>query len=206
MNFIFLVISSLIIVPIIFSIINYKYFSKSLKTITYLLWISFIFNILDIMIVYFLKKSSLPMFHIYTIIEFIFLSYYFYFLTERKYFKKIILFLIPVFLGIVILIKMFFEPITKIDSYTLTIECIFLLIFSSIYLTEYLSENLIIKLSDYRFLLTIGFMIYYGGNLFVFALSNEFDVWLIHNVLIILLWSIYTITFIWQRYQAKSGG
>jgi hypothetical protein len=101
---------------------------------------------------------------------------------------------------------MFLEPIDKIDNYTLTVESILLLILSSIYLTEYLSDNLIVSLRDYRFLITIGLMIYFGGNLFVFALSNEFNIWIIHNILILLLWTIFTLVFIWQRYQVKSGG
>jgi hypothetical protein len=131
---------------------------------------------------------------------------YFYQLTQRDFFKKIIQIIVAIFLGIVILNKMFLEPIDKIDNYTLTVESILLLILSSIYLTEYLSDNLIVSLRDYRFLITIGLMIYFGGNLFVFALSNEFNIWIIHNILILLLWTIFTLVFIWQRYQVKSGG
>jgi hypothetical protein len=131
---------------------------------------------------------------------------YFYHLTQRDFFKKIIQIIVAIFLGIVILNKMFLEPIDKIDNYTLTVESILLLILSSIYLTEYLSDNLIVSFQDYRFLITIGLMIYFGGNLFVFALSNEFDIWIIHNILILLLWTIFTLVFIWQRYQVKSGG
>lgn len=205
MNYIFLIISLLILIPFTVSILNFKYLDKSLKIISILLGIGFIFNLTDIILV-FNKKPSVPLFHIYTIIEYLLISSYFYYLTQKKYFKKIIQIIIGVFLGGVILNKMFLEPIDKIDNYTLTLESILLLIQSSIYLTEYLSDNLIIKIRDYRFLLTIGFMIYFGSNLFVFALSNEFSIWIVHNILLVLLWSIFTLSFIWQRYQTKSGG
>lgn len=205
MKEIFLIITPMIVIPFTASIINYKYLTKSLKFFSYLLGIGLLFNIIDIILVL-NHKQSVPLFHIYTIIEFLLISVYFYYLTQRDYFKKIILIIISLFLSIVILNKMFLEPITQIDNYTLTAESIFLLILSSIYLTEYLGENLIVQFRDYRFLLTIGLMIYFGGNLFVFALSNEFDVWLVHNILVLLLWLIYTLVFIWQRYQTKSGG
>jgi hypothetical protein len=205
MKILFIIISLLIVVPVATSIVNYKFLSKSLKFIAYLLWGGLFFNVTDIALSLF-GRSSIPMFHIYTIIEFILLSVYFYQLTQRDFFKKIIQIIVAIFLGIVILNKMFLEPIDKIDNYTLTVESILLLILSSIYLTEYLSDNLIVSFQDYRFLITIGLMIYFGGNLFVFALSNEFDIWIIHNILILLLWTIFTLVFIWQRYQVKSGG
>jgi len=186
MKILFIIISLLIVVPVATSIINYKFLSKSLKFIAYLLWVGLFFNVIDIDLSLF-GRSSIPMFHIYTIIEFILLSVYFYQLTQRDFFKKIIQIIVAIFLGIVILNKMFLEPIDKIDNYTLTVESILLLI-------------------DYRFLITIGLMIYFGGNLFVFALSNEFNIWIIHNILILLLWTIFTLVFIWQRYQVKSGG
>ena len=205
MKILFIIISFLIVIPVVFSLINYKFLSKSLKIIAYLLLIGMLFNLIDVGLSL-MRKSSIPMFHIYTIIEFLLLSTYFYYLTTKDYFKKIIQLVLAIFLGFVILSKMFLEPINKIDNYTLTVESILLLILSSIYLMEYLSDNLIISILDYRFLITIGFMIYFGGNLFVFALSNEFNVWIIHNILVLFLWATYTLVFIWQRYQAKSGG
>lgn len=205
MSILFILISLLILVPVVFSILNFKYLSYSLRLIAFLLWVGLLFNLIGVTLSLF-RSTSLPMFHFYTIIEFLLLSAYFYTLTKRDYFKKIIQIILAIFLGVVILNKMFLESINKIDNYTLTIESILLLILSSIYLTEYLNDSLLVNLRDYRFLITIGFMIYYGGNLFVFALSNEIDIWIVHNLLILILWTIYTLIFIWQRYQMKSGG
>ncbi len=205
MKSIFLIISLLIFIPIVVLIFNYKYLTKSLKIILYLLAIGFLFNSIEIILASF-KIRNVPLFHLYTVIEFVLISLYFYFLTKRDFFKKIIRIFLVIFFVVVVLNKIFLETIDKLDNYTLTIESIFLLILSSIYLTEYLTDNLIVKIRDYKFLLAIGFMIYFGGNLFVFALSNEFDIWLIHNILLLLLWSIYTLAFIWQRYHTKYGG
>jgi hypothetical protein len=205
MKTIFFIIYLLIFIPLVVLIFNYKYLTKSLKIILYLLAIGFLFNSIEIILASF-KIRNVPLFHLYTVIEFVLISLYFYFLTKRDFFKKIIRIFLVIFFVVVVLNKIFLETIDKLDNYTLTIESIFLLILSSIYLTEYLSDNLIVKIRDYKFLLAIGFMIYFGGNLFVFALSNEFDIWLVHNILLLLLWSIYTLAIIWQRYHTKYGG
>lgn len=205
MRTVFFIISQVIIIPLGVLIFNYKYLTKSLKMILLLLAIGFLFNLIEIILASF-QIRNVPLFHLYTFIEFLLISLYFYYLTQRDFFKRIIIIFLVIFLILGVINKIFFETIDKLDNYTLTIESIFLLILSSIYLTEYLTENLIVQFRDYRFLLAIGFMIYFGGNLFVFALSNEFDIWLVHNILLLLLWSIYTFSFIWQRYQAKSGG
>lgn len=195
----------MIIIPLIVGLINFKYLSKSLKYILVLVFIGTISNLLSIALVLLNKKSVFHL-HIYTLIEFLLISCFYYHISTKDFFKKMIKLIVGIFILTMVLNKIFLEQFDRIDNYTLIVESILVLIMASLYLTSFFEENLIIDFADYRFLLTVGYMIYFGGNLFIFALSNEYKVWLIHNLFSLLLKVNYTFVFLWQRYRLKFGG
>ncbi len=197
---IFYIISSLLVfIPFIAGLMRINRLDKSLKVIFYLVCVAFISNLL---MIYFglVYKDNVWIGHIYTILEFFFIIIFYYKLFERDVFKKIITILIAVFVIIVAFNKIYLESFHKIDNYTLTISSILLLITTSMFLVDFLSRNLIINIKDYRFILTVGFMIYFGGDLFIFALSNDvIGIWIVHNLISNLLMLLYTLVFLWQN-------
>lgn len=199
MKIFYIAFSLIVFIPFVVGLIKYNRLDKNLRIIFYLVATGFIFNLLMIYfgIVY---RDNVWLGHIYTIFEFFFIIYFFYKLFERDLFKKIILILMFVFVIISALNKVYLESFDKIDNYTLTISAILLLIASSMFLVDYLSKNLIVNIRDYKFLITVGFMVYFGGNLFIFALSNEVsNIWIAHNLIHLFLTILFTLVFLWQK-------
>lgn len=196
----FYIISSLpIFIPFIIGLVKYHKLDKNLKVIFYLVTVGSIIN--GMMIYYgLIYKSNVWLSHIYTVVEFYLIVLFFYLLFEKTVFKRIMIFLMIVFTIVVIINKIYLESFHKIDNYTLTISAILLLVSSSMYLVEFLSNNLIVNFRDYRFIITVSLMIYFGGNLFIFALSNDVSgIWIMHNIISTLLYLVYALIFIWHQ-------
>lgn len=199
MKYFYIFTSLLLIIPFITGLIKFERLNSHLRIIFYLISFGLFTNILMIFfgIVY---KNNIWLGHIYTIVEFFLISFFFLNLFDKPIFKRIISILISIFVVIVFINKIYLEQIQKIDNYSLTISAILLLVISSMYLVEYISKNMLIDVKSYQFLLTIGFMIYFGGDLFIFALSNEIKgIWIVHNLISTLLTLIYTLVFLWQK-------
>lgn len=199
MKYFYIFTSLLLIIPFISGLIKFERLNSHLRIIFYLISFGLFTNILMIFfgIVY---KNNIWLGHIYTIVEFFLISFFFLNLFDKPIFKRIISILISIFVVIVFINKIYLEQIQKIDNYSLTISAILLLVISSMYLVEYISKNMLIDVKSYQFLLTIGFMIYFGGDLFIFALSNEIKgIWIVHNLISTLLTLIYTLVFLWQK-------
>lgn len=199
MKYFYIFTSLLLIIPFIIGLIKFERLNSHLRIIFYLISFGLFTNILMIFfgIVY---KNNIWLGHIYTIVEFFLISFFFLNLFDKPIFKRIISILISIFVVIVFINKIYLEQIQKIDNYSLTISAILLLVISSMYLVEYISKNMLIDVKSYQFLLTIGFMIYFGGDLFIFALSNEIKgIWIVHNLISTLLTLIYTLVFLWQK-------
>lgn len=195
MRTLYIFISLLQLVPLYIGLYRFKKLDKNLKLIFYLVLIGILISFSMIYFGMTYRFNSWLM-HIYTIVEFILISYFYYRLFSQKIFRTIILILFGIFSVIVILNKIFLETFDKIDNYTLTIESIIILIITSMFLVDYLIKHLIVNIRDYRILLTIGYMIYFGGNLFIFTLSNEVSgIWIVHNIIYILLVAIYSFVF-----------
>lgn len=197
---IFYIISSLpIFIPLIIGLVKYRKLDKNLKVIFYLVTVGSIIN--GMMIYYgLIYMTNVWLSHIYTVVEFYLIVLFFYLLFEKTVFKRIMIFLMFVFTIVVIINKIYLESFDKIDNYTLTISAILLLVSSSMYLVEFLANNLIINFRDYRFIITVSLMIYFGGNLFIFALSNDVSgIWIMHNIISTLLYLVYALIFIWHQ-------
>lgn len=199
MKYYYIATSLVVFIPSFLGILIWEKLTKPLKLIFFLILTSCIFNL--IMIYFGLKyRNNVWIGHIYTIIEFFLISSFFYLIFKSRLLKKIVLLLMIIFAPVVVLNKIFLESFHAIDNYSLTLSSIILLAISSMYFVEYITNNMIVNFKDYRFLLSIGFMIYFGGNLFIFALSNEVKgIWLVHNIIYIILILIISIVFLWQR-------
>ncbi len=199
MKEIYIVTSLLELIPFFIGLFRFNKLDSSLRLIFYLVLMSLVISLSMIYFGMTYRFNSWLM-HIYTIVEFLLIGYFYYRLFSQKVFKKIILILFGIFTIIALLNKIYLEPLNKIDNYTLTIESIILLIITSMFLVDFLINNLIINIRDYRILLTVGYMIYFGGNLFIFALSNEVrGIWIVHNLIYILLMVNYSLVFFMQN-------
>jgi len=193
------------LIPVVIGVINFRFIDKNLKVFLFYLFVAVIVGLTSLLLVYF-KKENIWMLHIFTIVEFLILSLMYRIWIDDKRFKNVISVFILIFSIGIILIKSFVEQSNKIDNVSLTFESILILVITSMYFIDYSLKNTIIDYFDYKFVITITLMFYFGGNIFVFALSNEINTWPIHVFIGIICQLIYGFVFLWQRFQVKPSG
>jgi hypothetical protein len=119
--------------------------------------------------------SNLPIFHIYTALEFSFI-YLFYLFFYKQYFNfKILYLLIPLFY-IVTYIDYKINGLNDIDSFSVTVESSIFIILSLISFT-FLLRNLIYEnvLSIPFFWINSGILIYFSGNILLFIFGKSLN-------------------------------
>ncbi len=102
----------------------------------------------------------------FTIIEYLFFSSFFYFILEKKGFRKIIIALFTLFCVYFILSK---AP-KQFDSIQTSIEGTLIIIYSIFYFYEQMNkEEATFIYQNFTFWLVVGILIYLVGNLFLFT-------------------------------------
>ncbi len=145
------------------------------------------------------------LFHFYTPIELIIITLFILIIINTKTINFVSGFVLILYLIIWTASKFTFESFDQIDNITgsLSNAMIFILVTYAIFKVENPSNTTIFK-NPYVITL-VGIMLYYGGNLFVYALFNNFNIyqsvlgkqiWVIHNV----LHSFLDISFIYSFY------
>lgn len=155
------------------------------------------------------QVNNLFLFHLYTPVEFGFISTVYFTIFKKWSYKKLILVISISFLSYLIL-SIFNSDLKRFDALNRTIESGILLVYFSIYLIEVLknSKEPYLEIHPY-FILTVGFVLYFAGTIIVFFISNNLDsnafipIWAIHSILNIFLNSIYSVV-IWRSKKALS--
>lgn len=185
-----------VLLPLVIAISKYRYFSKPFKVLTLHLIIVSFFSVVS-GVLYFLKKNNLPLLHLYTIAELITISW-FYSCILDKWPKKFLLVLIVSFILLALIDASYIEGWFQFNTLPRSIECLVVICFSiSVYL-KILAELNIEKLQHSSlFWVNTGFLFYFSGALFLFALSEyllplKFEyrmyVWTFHALLSSLLY------------------
>jgi hypothetical protein len=128
--------------------------------------------------------SNIWVFHLITLIEYVMLSYMFSFWQRVPAIRRTILGSIPVFALIWLFAKLSIENFSHLDNYTMVLSSVLLTGISSYTLLSLLGEETIPALSRTpQFWVATGVLIYYAGNLFMFALPESLNYWFIHNLI-----------------------
>ena len=144
---------------------------------------------------YQLGINNMVIFHVYTYLEFLSISLiYFVIFKESKVLKWGVGLFTLSFLILSILNLLLGEHTAVFNSIQRVVEYGFLLFYFVFYLSKVISgrEAPFLELHPY-FVLTVGFLIYFSGTLFLFLSVNKLqewgivDYWMIHGVLNILL-------------------
>ncbi len=140
----------------------------------------------------------------FTIVEFIFFSYYLYALLKNKKFKLFLLFA-SIFFLIVASINLFNSIIsssTTIDAIPISVSSIILIIASILYLFESIQNpEVIFVYSKQSFWITIGIMIYFSGTFFLFlqyeslSFEDKDNFWVISIICFVLKNIFFSISF-----------
>lgn len=202
-----------LIIPLLIFIIRFKRNNNKLPRIIFIYLLYSVGNEVLMMI---LSKSGVIDSHpntrpilyaIFTIIEFLLLSYYLYNCLINKKFKKTLIFLGIVF-SITALINLFFLISSKsnsilIDTIPVSTSALLLIVFSILYLFEEIQTPKIEFIyANPQFWVIIGIMIYFSGTFFFFLQFSELskddqsNFWIINLICIILKNIFFAISFL----------
>lgn len=159
----------------LFCIWEFNTFPQLFKRISYLIW----FNLateLGARILAETTGNNLPLLHVYTLGEFLLLSFFYKGLLQdpkwlAQNFKKITL----VIASLIILNSIFLQPVIQFNTYAKTLVQIIFITYSILYFFN-LSDasHLFDKEQKYLRLINSAILVYYSGSLFIFMFSNYF--------------------------------
>lgn len=178
----------------------YRTLSKDLKVLLALLGASFLFEVFAFYYGYILKQPNVQLFRVYTIIEFTFLVVMLYLWQTKPAMKKLLLWILPVFLLIWAIANITTTEPTHFDSLVLTVESIIVVAIAVYALAELLREATNLLIYYPRFWVISSLIIYFSGNILVFAIGTMFlsgeagkILWAIHTMLNI----VHNLCFAW---------
>ena len=123
-----------VVIPIIIALLRYKLLSYPFKVLLWFLVFSGIANAINIMLILHHIPTTI-MFHLYTPIEFAFISLFYNYLFKGQW-QKIIVALVIV-LSIFCLVDFFFiQNGIQVDTYPGTVEAIIIIAYSVLYLNQ----------------------------------------------------------------------
>ena len=148
--------------------------------------------------------NTTVLFRIYTVVEFVALSYFFIQITRDKT-VLLIMKIVVVLFCMVTLVDAILQGIMSMDNYSIAIESI-IFIFYCVYSMLMLMKEAAYQsiLASSRFWIIVAILVYFAGNLFVFVFSNYLlrkspdvfnDLWGVHSILNILFYSLIAIAF-----------
>lgn len=195
-----------ILIPFVIGIFFYRKLGKDLKIFLLLLAISVIVEaIVDYFA--FLKINNLWLFNIYFLIDYSFFMIVFSLWQDNRKIKNTLRISIPVFFIIWLIFLFILGGFLKFNYVARYIECIIFTIVSLYTLYKIGLDGDILVYKDYRFWISLGVLIYFAGNIFIYALGflmdSEFmdSAWIIHNSLNITHNLCFAGGFLCLRYQ-----
>lgn len=159
--------------------------------------------------------NNLPLLHLYTLCEFILLSFFYYQITKDSRNKKIVFIIfIPITAFFIILNSIFLQPIWGFNSYAKTPVQFIIIAYSLYYFftTNLLDTKRSIKEKS-RLLVNSAILIYYSGSLFIFMFSDYFlkygdglaiEFWKF-NLILNLIFQLIIFIAIWRVHRSKKS-
>ena len=185
-----------ILLPIAISVVKFKTLENELKTLSIFLY----FAVLCEVIIIFLASqeiANLPIFHLFTILEFSFLGLVFYHVFTRPSFKKAIIVTIIAFTAFAVINALFIQTIYEFNTIARAVESFLLILLALLFFYKVFHESTVKRLERYpMFWVNSGILVYFCGSFFLFIFSNYIlgqsedmlhAYWGIHSVLNIVL-------------------
>lgn len=189
------------LLPIFCGLYWYTHVKKEFKLFLYFLMISFIFSMM-MMLFSFRGNNNMFVLHFYTLFELIFIVYILSQWQNRIRSRILLLLTYIPFLIIWLIVKIFIEDPTNFDNISSSLSSAIITVISA-YTLLGLVKDWGKPIENAVFLIVSGFLIYFSGNLVLFALSATVlsSSWVIHNGLAIVSDLFYTGGFLALRHR-----
>ncbi|KAA2238991.1 hypothetical protein F0L74_22520 [Chitinophaga agrisoli] len=191
------------LIPITMGIFKFRALTPRLRALWLYLCMAAVINAIASI---YSHHNNLPLLHVYTMLELIFLVRYYLLLFTHKrilFFLKAVLILFPLYCVINFL---FIQDIYSFNSYTRPVEAIILIACSLLYFMASSRED-----DEERWTavpdnwVNAGILLYFSGALGQFAFSNVVEattakpvillIWVLHATLVLIMYILFTISF-----------
>lgn len=196
--------------PLILSLKHFRSYPKELKVIGIHLILIAILAIYSASL-WISSKNNLPVLHIYTMIEFSTIMFFYQIVFKNAIDKVWFIVLISGFLIFCLINAFFIQKWHIFNTYPRTLESIIIISTSLFYYYKITKQTLYIQIEkSATFWINTGFFIYFSGSFLLFMLSNyilplslKFNmiVWQLHAFLSCVLYCLIFIG-LWQRRKA----
>lgn len=191
-----------LLLPILIALLHFRQLNKAAKVIFTYLICSGLVSLLSTYIVRYLHVNNLPLFHIYTLIEFILLTEFY---KQLLPFRKTITIVQICFFFACVINSVFVQSIYQFNSYTLTLEALVVMLFAVNYFAKLfadINDKKLLEQSSFWF--NIGLFLYFSGSYMLYNFSNYvliqskhsfIVVWNIRAAFLLLMYLLFTIGF-----------
>ena len=192
-----------ILFPLLIGLLNYKKADRAPRLLFFYLVVSGLINLSAMLLIQF-RMRNLPLLHLYTLVEAIFIFAYFKTIFDDLCIKRILTYLMVIFPLLCIINFTFLQSIFSFNTYTRPLEAILITFFCLLYLYKSgFSENWMKKEINW---FNMGILMYFPVACIIFILSNYLVftsgnkamnnmVWNLHATLVFVMYLIWTRAF-----------
>lgn len=166
-----------------------------------------LFSITGWVFAYLLIKNNLPFFHIYILIEFLFLWRIFFKILEWNIRSPLSIVISGSFVSFWVINVIWIDGLTTYPTIIHGVEAILLLILAISFFMKLLREKKVARPArTFSFWLSTGVIMFFSSNFLLFVFSGLIAniqreafmaIWNVHAILTILLYLLYTLAFLW---------
>lgn len=192
-----------IVAPVLAGAMLYKRLPGVLKTMFWLVFTTFVLEACTYTL-YYIGWNNQPFFHLYTYAEFTFITLLYIRLIDSPLLKRVFYYLLAVFVVFSLCVLFIWEDQWGFNSLQRYAEGLLVFIFISAYFVQLMKRAELIYLERHPyFVLSVGYLMYFAGTLFLFLASRELmkyapsGYWALHGIFNIWLNLIYTLV-LWK--------
>lgn len=195
-----------VLIPIGMAASKRKYADRALKIIWYYLLLDCVVNVLAVVLANH-KINNLPVLHVFTILEFVWMSYFYLSVLKDKAAGRMIRFLLVLFPVFCIVNFLFFQSIYQFNTYARPVEALIIMSYSLAYFAQSNDAETRWSLNPVNWM-NSGILLYFSGALFIFSFSNltvneiskkyyaiNILMWNIHATLLLIMYLLIAFGF-----------
>jgi hypothetical protein len=200
------IVPAFVFMPIGAALRRYSCIDRPLKIIFCYLLLDGTTNVIAVTLAHF-NMHNLPLLHIFTILEFLLLSWFFLEIFHEQRIRRIIVYMMVIFPLLCVINFTFFQSINRFNTNTRPLEALILMAYSLLFSVRANEKGDKKWSGDPISLVNTGILLYFSGALFIFSFSNitsghpiasrlnilNLVIWDIHATLVLAMYLLFTL-------------
>lgn len=196
MGYLAIIAAVFVIIPTLIGMRNFSKHDGALKYLSLFLLVSTFTEIASGVFI-FLHKNNYPVLHVFTLLEFIFLSLMFSRCIGNLIPPKVIFWICLLFCSFSVVNSLFIQSIYTFNTHARGVEFLFLILYSLVYLYQLTTQEDVQVYQQPMFWVSIAMLLYCASSFFVILLVNHIlsgmkPLWLVHNIFLLLHYILFS--------------